>query len=627
MCGISAFLDVDPHRPADLDVVRRMNAAQTHRGPDAEGLWSHGPGALGHRRLSIIDLSDEARQPLLNEDGTVGVVVNGEIYNFAALREELRAKGHTFRSHSDSEVVVHLWEEHGPDAVAKLQGMFALALWDAKQRTLLLARDRAGKKPLFWRRTARAFTCASELAALLQGDPSDRPGVDLTAIDAYLSLGYVPSPRSAFEGVHKLPAAHYAIVRSGEAPSLHRYWSKPQGPLLTGDIRELADELRRLLAEAVRRRMVADVPLGAFLSGGLDSSAVVALLASQSSRPVKTFSIGFPQADFSEVAFAREVARRYGTEHEELVVTPQMVDVVQELVRHHGEPFADSSAVATWYLAKMTRRHVTVALSGDGGDEDFAGYRRYDTARWAHAWDALPAALRPGVQGAVRAVGDAVYPFFGEYAARWNDGEAARYGLLVSQFSNAAKDALYEPPLRAVRGDEVTRRFDAVLRERAHRGPMGRVADLDWQTYMVDDINVKVDVSSMAHALEVRCPFLDTAVVEFAARLPDAALMRVRGKYILREAVRDLVPEAILRRRKMGFGIPLEHWMRHDLNALVRETLLGERARARGLFRRSEVERYVDSLDGPAPRTDRVWSLLMLELWYRHFIDGAARAG
>jgi asparagine synthase (glutamine-hydrolysing) len=522
---------------------------------------------------------------------------------------------------------VHLWEEHGPDAVAKLQGMFALALWDAKQRTLLLARDRAGKKPLFWRRTSRAFTCASELAALLQADPTDRPGVDLSAIDAYLSLGYVPSPQSAFEGVHKLPAAHYAIVRPGEAPSLHRYWSKPRGPLLTGDTRELADELRRLLAEAVRRRMVADVPLGAFLSGGLDSSAVVALLASQSSRPVKTFSIGFPQADFSEVAFARQVAQRYGTEHEELVVTPQMVDVVQDLVRHHGEPFADSSAVATWYLAKMTRRHVTVALSGDGGDEAFAGYRRYATARWAHAWDALPDALRPGVQGVVTAVGGAVYPFFREYAARWDEGEAARYGLLVSQFSNAAKDALYEPALRGVRGDAVTRRFDAVLSERAHRGPMGRVADLDWQTYMVDDINVKVDVSSMAHALEVRCPFLDTAVVEFAARLPDAALMRVRGKYILREAVRELVPEAILRRRKMGFGIPLEHWMRHDLNALVRETLLGERARARGLFRMSEVARYVDSLGGPAPRTDRVWALLMLELWFRHFIDGAARAG
>jgi asparagine synthase (glutamine-hydrolysing) len=627
MCGISASLAVDPNRPADLDAVRRMNAAQTHRGPDAEGLWSAGPCALGHRRLSIIDLSDEARQPLLNEDGTVAVVVNGEIYNFAALREELRAKGHTFRSHSDSEVVVHLWEEHGPDAVARLQGMFALALWDNTRRTLLLARDRAGKKPLFWRRTSRAVTCASELGALLKADPTDRPGVDLTSIDAYLSLGYVPSPRSAFEGVHKLPAAHYALFRPGEAPTLHRYWSKPAGPMLAGDTRELADELRRLLAEAVRRRMVADVPLGAFLSGGLDSSAVVALLASQSSRPVKTFSIGFPQADFSEVAYARQVARRYGTDHEELEVTPEMVDVVQDLTRHHGEPFADSSAVATWYLAKMTRRRVTVALSGDGGDEDFAGYRRYTIARWAHAWDALPAAVRPGVQGAVQAVGGALYPYFGQYAARWGDGEATRYALLVRQFSDEEKDDLYEPALGAARGDEVTRRFEAVLTESGHRGPMGRVADLDWQTYLVDDINVKVDVASMAHALEVRCPFLDTAVVEFAARLPDAALMRVRGKYILREAVRELVPKTILRRRKMGFGIPLEHWMRHNLRPLVRETLLGERARARGLFRPGVVERYVASLDGPTPLADRVWTLLMLELWYQHFIDGAAHAG
>ncbi|MFO0629817.1 MAG: asparagine synthase (glutamine-hydrolyzing) [Polyangiales bacterium] len=627
MCGISASLAVDPHRPADLDAVRRMNAAQTHRGPDAEGLWSAGPCALGHRRLSIIDLSDEARQPLVNEDGTVAVVVNGEIYNFATLREELRAKGHTFRSQSDSEVVVHLWEEHGPDAVAKLHGMFALALFDAKQQTLLLARDRAGKKPLFWRRTARAFTCASELAALLQADPMDRPGVDLASIDAYLSLGYVPSPRSAFDGVHKLPAAHYALVRPGEEPTLHRYWSKPRGPLLTGDTRELARELRRLLAEAVRRRMVADVPLGAFLSGGLDSSAVVALLASQSSRPVKTFSIGFPQADFSEVTFARQVAQRYGTEHEELVVTPAMVDVVQDLSRHHGEPFADSSAVATWYLAKMTRRRVTVALSGDGGDEAFAGYRRYATARWAQAWDALPRALQPGAQRAVRAVGAAVYPFFGQYAARWSDGEAARYALLVTQFSDDEKEDLYEPALRVARTDAVTQRFASVLGESAHRGPMGRVADLDWQTYMVDDINVKVDIASMAHALEVRCPFLDTGVVEFAARLPDAALMRLRGKYLLREAVKELVPPSILRRRKMGFGIPLAHWMKHDLKPLVRETLLGARARTRGLFRADAVARYVDSLDGPAPQTDRVWTLLMLELWYQNFIDAPPAMG
>jgi asparagine synthase (glutamine-hydrolysing) len=623
MCGISGYLSNDPARPADPAAVRRMNDAQAHRGPDAEGVWADGPCALGHRRLSIIDLSPEGRQPMTNEDGTVVAVVNGEIYNFAALREELVAKGHTFRSRSDSEVVLHLWEEYGEGCVARLFGMFSLALWDVRQQVLLLARDRAAKKPLFWRRGASAVTFASELGALVAAHPDERPEVDLTSIDAYLSLGYIPSPRSAYRGIEKLPAAHYALLRPGEAPRLTRYWRKPTGPALTGDDTELAGELRRLLAQAVRRRMVADVPLGAFLSGGLDSSAVVALMATQSSRPVKTFSIGFPQADFSEVGFAREVARRYGTEHQELVVTPQMIDVVHDLARHHGEPFADSSAVATWYLAEMTRAHVTVSLSGDGGDEDFAGYRRYGIARWGHGWDALPGALRPAAKGALAGFGRAFYPSFGRYAETLGDGEARRYALLVSQFDDAEKDALYEPELQRARGGEVLARFEAFLSESAHRGPMGRVADLDWQTYMVDDINVKVDIAAMAHALEVRCPFLDTDVVEFAARLPDRALMRLRGKYILREAVKGLVPSSILQRRKMGFGIPLIHWMRNDLKPLVHDVLLGETARRRGLFRRDAVERYVASLDGPNPLTDRVWTLLMLELWYRAYIDRA----
>ena len=622
MCGISGFLSKERERPGDAEAVRRMNDALRHRGPDADGVMALGPCVLGHRRLSIIDLSPEARQPLCNEDGTVAVVVNGEIYNFVALREELEGKGHVFRSRSDSEIVAHLYEEHGEDCVARLHGMFALGIWDATRQRLVLARDRGGKKPLFYRELPHGTAFASEVHALATAFPEHPAEADLDVIEEYLTLAYVPSPRAAFRDTHKLPAAHFAVLEPGRAPRVERYWSRPTGPLRTESTDALAEELLPLLRSAVRRRMVADVPLGAFLSGGLDSSTVVALMAEASPRPVKTFSIGFAEADYSEVAYARTVAQRYGTDHQELVVRADMVSVVPEIVRHHGEPFADSSAVATWYLSKMTREHVTVSLSGDAGDENFGGYRRYRTARIGHLHDALPSLVRGPARAAFGAFGRVFFPYLGRYADELGHGEAARYLMLVGQFEGAEKDALYAAPMREVRRGATRARFEEILARSADREPLGRITDLDWNTYMIDDINVKVDIAAMAHALEVRCPFLDTDVVEFAARLPDRQLLQGGdGKRVLRRAAEKLIPREVIDRPKMGFGIPLEHWFRHELRGMVRDLLLDGTARARGLFAPDAVARLVATLEGRNPRYDRVWTLLMLELWFREFID------
>jgi asparagine synthase (glutamine-hydrolysing) len=600
-----------------------MNAALRHRGPDAEGAWTSGRAALGHRRLSIIDLSAEANQPLLNEDRTIGAVVNGEIYNFAELRAELVGKGHTFRSNSDSEVVLHLYEEYGADGVARLSGMFAFGLWDSRAQRLILARDRAGKKPLFYRRTPDGgLAFASELHALVRAFRELPVEPNYEAIDEYLTLQYVPSPLTAYRDVYKLQAAHLAILEPNAELVVRRYWSKPAGVDRTGSEEDLAGELRDLLAKAVRRRLVADVPVGAFLSGGIDSSAVVALMATQSSRPIQTFSIGFPDASDSELPWARRVAARYGTVHHEAVVGPAVAEILEQLVIHHGEPFADSSAVATYCLAQMTRQSVTVALSGDGSDETFAGYTRYQTAQLAHVHDALPGSVRPLYRRWLGALVRSFAPHVTGFVDHLEEGEAVRYPYIMCQFASEEKRALLLP--RTMPGstkDATVERFHQVLSESGRSSRLGRLIDLDWHTYLVDDINTKVDIASMAHSLEVRSPFLDTDVVEFAARIPRRMLMRLRGKYLLRRAVKDLVPTEILRRRKRGFALPLRRWMKGELAVLIRDVLLDRTARERGLFRPEEVERLVAALGRDRNAPDRVWTLLVLELWFREFVD------
>ncbi len=599
-----------------------MNAAIAHRGPDSEGLWSRGSAVLGHRRLSIIDLREAANQPLVNEDGTIGAVVNGEIYNHLSIREELLALGHVITSGSDSEVVLHGYEEWGDAICEKLTGMFAFAIYDANHDRLVLARDRAGQKPLFYRSfDDGSVAFASEVHAVVRGFPEAPVSADLGAIDEYLTLQYVPSPRTIYREIRKLEAAHVAVFERDRAPKLRRYWDKPTGPTLQGDETELADELLSLLRKAVKKRLMSDVPLGAFLSGGVDSSAIVALMAQGSTRPVKTFSIGFPHADDSELKWARLVADRYGTDHHEEVVTPNIRDLAVQSVRHYGEPFADSSSIATFCLARMTKQHVTVALSGDGSDEAFAGYTRYKTARIGHFHDLLPRPAQALVRGALGLGAKAVAPHVAGYVSHFGDGEAVRYPYIMCQFTPEEKDALYLPAMKAARTNETEERFARILSANTRPSALGRLIDLDWQTYLVDDINVKVDIASMAYALEVRCPFLDTDVVEFAARLPGKMLMRFQGKRLLRRAVKGLVPNAILKRKKRGFGLPLKRWMKTDLAAMTHDLLLDKTARERGLFEPNEVKRLLDSVDSEHDAPDRIWTLLMLELWFRELMD------
>ena len=623
MCGIAGYLAAGTiDAVAMREIVARMCQAIRHRGPDMNGITVQAPACLGHQRLSIIDLSAEGAQPMSNEDGTVSIVVNGEIYNFVGLREELQHKGHRFRSRSDSEVVLHLYEEEGPGFLRRLRGMFAIALWDARVRQLILARDPVGKKPIFYYQGKPGLLFASELQGLLASALVPRePNFD--AIDTYLGLQYVPSPESAFAGVRKLRPGHMLICREGQAPAEERYHELDFRPSAGRDARALATELRQRLDEAVRLRMVADVPVGAFLSGGVDSSLVVAIMARASERPIKTFSVGFPQQDSSELPFARLVARRYATEHTEMIVRPDMVAIVPRLVQHYGEPFADPSAVPTWYLCEQTRRHVTVALSGDGGDESFAGYSRYRAARLAHTLLRLPRSVRGGLAALLRH-----WPFpsmqpvrkFGFSLAQ---SEAARYAGRISHLEHGERLALYRPEWQErFRSDSVSQRFDEILRASAAIDPIGRLLDLDIRTYLPDDILVKVDIASMAHALEVRSPLLDQEVMAFAASLPTQLKMRgFSTKLILRQVARELLPRAILRRGKQGFGLPIDRWMREDLAPMARDTLLDATARARGIFAPTGVERLLAAHQRGEPRGLQIWNLMMLELWFRRFID------
>ncbi|HET6281300.1 MAG TPA: asparagine synthase (glutamine-hydrolyzing) [Polyangia bacterium] len=628
MCGIAGALARRPEDAPRPGLAERMAAALVHRGPDGAGFFRAGPVALAHRRLAIIDLSEAGRQPMFNEDGQIAVVVNGEIYNHQELRADLQGKGHVFRSHSDSEVVVHLYEEVGARVPELLRGMFAFALWDARAGKLLLARDRFGEKPLYYSYRPDGLVFASEIAALL-ADEGTRATVSAQALDSYLALQYVPSPRTIFEEIHKLPAGHLLEVRCGQEPAPRRYYRASFAPVLAElDEEEAARRVRATVEEAVRLRLMSDVPLGAFLSGGIDSSIVVACMARASSQPVKTFSVGFTDGENQdgELPYARLIAERYRTEHHELVVDPDMVSLLPSIVRHHGEPFADTSAVPTRYLCEMTRQHVTVALSGDAGDEAFGGYRRYV---WSHVADLLRRLPRPllrAVAGALGAVPGGRARWLREYGDRLQSGEAERYLRFICHFSADEKSALYTPALRArFAADATAAVFAAELAASAAQDTVSRLCDLDVETYLPDDILTKVDVASMTHGLEARAPFCDHHVVELGAGLPGALkLRRGKGKYILKRAFADLVPDEILHRKKRGFALPTDKWFRGRLYGQTRELLLSQKAQQRGLFEPDAVAALIERHRRGEDHGERLWNLLVLEIWHRELVDGRA---
>ncbi len=620
MCGIFGFCLSDPGKPLSGNPLRAMGDAIRHRGPDDEGYLLDGPVGLGMRRLSIIDLQT-GHQPVRNEDGSLHVVFNGEIYNYRELARDLEERGHKFYTTSDTEVIVHLYEEFGRECVQRLRGMFAFALWDRNARTLFVARDRLGIKPLYYAETPRGLVFASEMKSLYHF-PGLRREVSHEGLLAYLQFGYVPDPLSILRGVSKLPPGHWLEARPHEAVDVRSYWDPApffEETRRWGSEDELARELQRRLAEAVRSHLVSDVPVGAFLSGGIDSSAVVALMASELGHPVKTFSIGFAQGEYNELPYARVVAQRFGTEHHELIVQPESVDLVARLVEYFDEPFADPSAIPTYFVSKLAGQHLKVVLSGDGGDEIFAGYDRYVTDYRRRRFDVIS---RLGAAPLIRRL-SALMPegaFGKNYLFHISLPRMGRYLDSISHFPQRDLKTL----LSAEMVRELDRNGHHIFAPHLARGePLAfpsRLQYLDLKTYLPGDILTKVDRMSMAHSVESRVPLLDHSLVEFVAGIPARYKLREGAtKYIFKRALDGIVPTEILSRGKWGFAVPLEHWFRDGLEAYLQDQLLGGDALRHGYFNRG----YVETLFGLYRRTrkaaylDRLWTLLVFEVWFR----------
>jgi asparagine synthase (glutamine-hydrolysing) len=615
-------------------LIERMCAAQEHRGPDSRGVHIDAGTGLGIQRLRIIDLAT-GDQPILNEDGSVAVVLNGEIYNFRELRARLERSGHRFKTESDTEVIVHLYEEEGAECVRSLEGMFGLAVWDSRRRRLLLARDRVGKKPLFYALRDGVLSFASELRALLQDNAIPRD-LDLEAVDSYLALRWIPAPLCVFGAVRKLPPASVLVLEDGRA-KIERYWQLDYGAAPhSHDEREVTAELRAQLRRAVRRRLISEVPLGAFLSGGVDSAGVVAAMAEQSSQPVRTFSIGFTSDRYDELSRARLVAERFETEHEELIVTPDAIEILPRLVRHYGEPFADSSAIPSFYLAEMASRDVTVALNGDGGDESFGGYSRYVANLALDRAARLPLAARRSLA----ALGARLPPDgriesrrsrFARLARSLALEPSQRHASYLVQLGQAGRSDLYTAEFRERLGAGTAAAERAIERRWAASGagdPLDRMLDVDVGLFLPDDLLTKVDIATMAHSLEARSPLLDPELMQFAAALP--ARMKVRGtqkKVALRNALRNWVPDEVLDAPKQGFVAPMAEWLRGDLKEMAYDTLLDSRARDRGYFEPASVRALLDRhMLGQEDRAQAIWTLLVFEHWHREYVDAASPA-
>jgi asparagine synthase (glutamine-hydrolysing) len=615
MCGIAGILS-PRQRPVRFDEVHAMCNAMVHRGPNSDGFYVGPEVGLGMRRLSIIDLQT-GDQPIRNEDGTVWAVLNGEIYNYRELRRHLEDRGHVFYTSTDTETIVHLYEEYGARCVDHMRGMFAFAVWDEKAHRLLVARDRVGIKPLYYAWTGERLVFGSELKTVLASPDVERR-IDPSSLAYLLTFLYTPRTDSIVAGVKKLPPAHLIVAEPGREPRLERYWDVHFAPDTGKSIDALVDEIRGTLEDSVRLHMVSDVPVGAFLSGGIDSSSVVATMSKLTTQPVKTFSIGFPEREYDELTWARQVAKRFGTEHRELIVEPADLQVLEELAWYLDEPFGDSSAIPTWFVSKLAAQEVTVVLSGDGGDELFSGYDRYLVESRERAWRFVPdgarklmgavaSALPPGVKGR-------------NFLRHHSLPSQHRYFDALTLFGGDERRRLLSADLlHAVGGADPWRDTEPYF-----AGPhwLSALQYLDIHTYLPLDILTKVDRMSMAHSIEARVPLLDHKLVELAARLPpEHQLKDGTTKYLFRRALRGLLPDAIIDRPKRGFAIPLGRWFKGELSSFVRDVLTSQRSRERGLFNPA----YVETLLHPSYRhydfDAQLWTLLSIELWCRTFID------
>ncbi len=623
MCGICGIYNFRTQRPVRADVLKAMNDTLVHRGPDDEGFYVSGPVGLGHRRLSIIDL-EGGKQPMTNEDRTIWVVFNGEIYNFPELHDYLVKKGHIFETRSDTEVIIHMYEEVGERCFESFQGMFAIALWDEKKRKVLLARDRVGKKPLFYLYDGERLVFGSEVKAILQAPEIPRE-IDLEALSDYFSFLYVPAPKSIYKHIRKIRPGHYAVIEEGGFREVE-YWDISFAKTDEWSEKEWCEKIVDAYGEAVRIRLISDVPLGAFLSGGIDSSSVVALMSQLKGEPVITSSIGFDEQDFNEIDYARQIASRFKTDHHEKTVRPDAVSIIEKLAWHYDEPFADSSAVPTYYVSKVARENVTVALSGDGGDENFAGYRRYYFDGQENKLRSfLPHSFRRPVFGALASL----YPK-ADWAPRVFRGKATFEALSCSPIEG------YFRSMSAFRPDLKKRLFHADV-ERSLAGydsldvfryyyersdtddALSKIQYLDIKTYLADDILVKVDRASMANSLEVRAPILDHKFMELIGTIPSSLKLQGRnGKYIFKKALEKLLPKEILYRKKMGFGVPLARWFRNELKDMAHDTIFSNHNEP--LFQKSTVEQiWNQHQKGFRDRSTELWTLLMFRLWQRQF--------
>lgn len=627
MCGIAGIYNFKTLKPVTQSLVRAMTDTLVHRGPDDEGFYLSDGIGLGHRRLSIIDLA-AGHQPISNEDGTIWVVFNGEIYNFGDLHDSLVKKGHIFKTKSDTEVIVHLYEEMGEECFRDLRGMFAIAIWDQRKKTLLLARDRVGKKPLYYHYDGTRVVFGSEIKAILQV-PGISRDIDLDALSDYFSFLYVPAPKSIFKSIRKILPGHYLVV-SPQGLRETEYWDLSFSQVEELTEKEWCEKLVDSFQEAVRLRLMSEVPLGAFLSGGVDSSSVVALMQSAINGPVITSSIGFEEKEFNELPYARAIASHFTTAHHEQIVRPDALAVVDRLSWHYDEPFADSSAVPTYYVSKVAREHVTVALSGDGGDENFAGYRRYyfdQRENWIRSW--LPPGVRQPIFGALASL----YPK-ADWAPRIFRGKAtfqnlsrcpvAAYFRSVSGCNPELKGNLLHGDMKHQLGG-----YDSleVLRGYYDKADtddlLSRVQYVDIKTYLADDILAKVDRASMAVSLEVRAPILDHKFMELAARIPSSLKLRgMEGKYIFKKALERCLPESILYRKKMGFAVPLARWFRSDLKEMAYETIFNSKHDS--ALDRSAVEKvWGEHQRGFRDRSTELWAILMFRLWQCKFQKAA----
>lgn len=625
MCGICGIYNLDG-RPVDRNLLARMNSTLAHRGPDDEGYYVDESIGLGHRRLSIIDLNT-GRQPILNEDGTKVIIFNGEIYNFSDLKKELEKAGHQFRTKTDTEVIVHGYEQWGTDCVSHLRGMFAFAIWDKRKSSLFLARDRLGKKPLYYFVDGKRLLFASELKAILEDKVVPRE-INLEGLSDYLSFGYVPAPKTIFKGISKLLPGYILLYENNDF-LLRKYWDLQFNPKQDVSIGQYCDAILETLRESVKMRLVSDVPLGAFLSGGIDSSAVVALMASLQKEPVITNSIGFTEKEFNELGYAKETAKLFKTDHREYVVSPDAVEIIRKLSWHFDEPFADSSAIPTYYVSKMTRQSVTVALSGDGGDENFGGYRRYYFDRLENEIrNFIPQPIRRYLIGNIARLypkADWLPQVFRAKTLLTNISKDPINGYFnsMSLFLAPMKEKLLSGDFKAnLKGYDSAGVFRDYYNNSDTNDPLSRTQYVDFKTYLVDDILTKVDRASMANSLEVRVPLLDHKFVELVAQIPSNLKLNGRtSKYIFRKAVAGILPAVIMERKKWGFGIPVGKWLRKEIREVAEETLFNQPGDAKSFFNQKYVKWMWDQhLSGLRDFTQPLWALLMFQLWADRFM-------